>query len=114
MIRLKHRAAKLLLVVFSTILLSAFCQIHEHVKESPQEVTVVHAHEFSGEAPGNISRSFVDQAGFESRTLQDFSTLSIQEFHTQLSHIGFVQIKTRVEYFKAPVKIYKQLRKFLI
>lgn len=112
--KLKRKAANILLVVFSAILLSSFSHVHEHIQESSQEITVIHAHETSGEAPGNVSRSFVDQAGFENRAFQDFTIHSIQEFHTQLSHTGFVQIKITVEKFKAPVKVYKQIRKFLI
>jgi hypothetical protein len=110
----KRKAANILLVVFSAILLSAFSHVHEHIEKNSQEITVVHAHEVSGEAPGNVSRSFVEQTGFDNRALQDFTIHSIQEFHTQLSHTGFVRIKTMVEQFKAPVKVYKQIRKFLI
>jgi hypothetical protein len=110
----KRKAANILVVVFSAILLSSFFYATEAQFEETEEITVVHKHDFSGEAPGNISRSFVDQAGFETRAFQDFTIHSIQEFHTQQSHTDFVQIKTTVERFKAPVKVYKQIREFLI
>jgi hypothetical protein len=110
----KRKAANILLVVFSAILLSAFFYAHDQVKEDSQELTVIQTHEFSGEAPGNVSRSFVDQAGFDNRAFQDFTIHTIQAVHAQLSHIGFVQIKTRADEFHASVKVYKQIRKFLI
>jgi hypothetical protein len=110
----KRKAAHILLVVFSAILLSSFFYANDAQFEETEEITVVHKHEFSGEAPGNVSRSFVDQAGFDNRAFQDFTIHTIQEFHTQLTQTGFIQINTEVEQFKAPVKVYKQIRKFLI
>jgi hypothetical protein len=111
----KLKAAKFLLVVFSAILLASFYYSSNTARfEETEEITVVHKHELSGEAPGNVSRTYVDQTGFEGRVFHEFTFHSIQEFHGQLSQISLAQIKTMVEQFKAPVKVYKQIRKFLI
>jgi hypothetical protein len=111
----KRKAANLHLVVFSAILLTSFYYSSNAVQfEETEEITVIHKHELSGEAPGNVSRSYVDQTGFDGRIFHEFTFHSIQEFHGQLSQISLAQIKTRVEQFKAPIKVYKQIRKFLI
>jgi hypothetical protein len=111
----KLKAAKLLLVVFSAILLTSFYYSSNTTQfDETEEITVIHKHNLSGEAPGNVSRTYVDQAGFEGRVFHEFTFHSIQEFHGQLSHTSLAQMKTAVEQFKAPVKVYKQIRKFLI
>jgi len=111
----KLKVAKVLLVVFSAILLASIYYSSNRVQtKGTQEITVIHKHELSGEAPGNVSRTYVDQVGFDGRIFHEFTFHSIQEFHGQLSRISLAQIKSRVEQFNAPIKVYKQIRKYLI
>lgn len=110
----KRKAARLLLVVFSAILLTSFSFSTQVASEETHEVTVIHKHETSGEAPGNVSRSYVDQASFDSRIFHEFTFLSIQEFHSQLTHTEFVRLNSKLQQFKSPEKVYKQTRKLLI
>ena len=110
----KRKAGHFLLVVFAAILLPSFFQSADTQFEKAEEVAVVHKHETSGEAPGNVSRSFVDQSNFDGRILNDFSLQSIQEFHSQLTHVEFVRLSAKQQQFKSPEKVFKQIRKLLI
>jgi hypothetical protein len=110
----KRKGAKLLLVVFSAILLCSFSFSNPPVVDDASKVTIVQAQQISSEAPGNVSRIYIEFSGFESRVFHDFTFLTIQEIHSQLNHTGFVQLNLKLAQFKAPVKVYKQIRKFLI
>lgn len=110
----KKKAAHLLLTVFTVILLSTVFQSQDLQIEEIEEITVIHKHEHSGETPGNISRSFVDQAGFENRVFQAFTCQTLEAFHSQLSHTGYMQNNFDLVQFTAPVKVYILVQKFLI
>jgi hypothetical protein len=111
----KRKASKFLLAVFSAILMTSFYYSSNAVQfEETEEITVIHKHELSGEAPGNVSRTYVDQTGFDGRIFHEFTFHSIQEFHGLLSHTSLAQIKSTVEQFTAPIKVYKLIQQFLI
>lgn len=106
--------AKWLLVVFSAILFCSFLFSDTPASEHSNQITTVQAHEISGETPGNVSRTYIDGSGYEGRVFNEFTFHTIQEFHGIQSHVGLTQAKSTVRQFKAPIKVYKQIRKFLI
>jgi hypothetical protein len=108
------QAGSLLLTVFTAILLYGSLLSTPHQTADSDQQAVIHVHKFSGEAPGNISRSFTEGVGFEGRIFQDFINQTLEEFHSSQSHTGYARVNFIVAQFKAPDKVYKRIQKFLI
>ena len=112
----KHRrkGGSILLTVFTAVLLSGLFLSSAPKTVGGDRQIVIHAQEYSGDAPGNVSRSFTEGTSFEGRIFQNFICQTLEELHSNQSHTGYTQVNFIVAQFKAPDKVYKRIQKFLI
>ena len=110
----KRAAGKLLLTVFSAILLANVFQSPVSLKDSIHEAVVIHSNDFSGEEADNIYRSFSDCVGFDNRFSNDFQISVIGDFHSTLTKTIYKQIASDALTGRKPVEVYRFTRRFLI
>ena len=114
MYKQRRKSGVILLMVFSAILLSPVFQSQSPESNIENEVTGIHTPEYSGEATENISRGTSDCSPFANRLTQDFTCLSLEAVHSNLSHSTYIQYNSYSVQSKPPIKVYKRIQQFLI